>query len=86
MATCGNCGVGVGWDGIITNVVVVLKKSVKGCGCFQEPYRMPRARYGRCSSQEQCALTWVGFAETLKRNENKNRKLSWDVGFVGGST
>ena len=30
------CGVGVGWGGIITNLVVVFKKNVKHCGWFQE--------------------------------------------------
>ena len=35
---------GVGWGGIITNVIVVLKKSVKRCGCFQEQCSTPRAR------------------------------------------
>ena len=39
-------GGGVGWGGIITNVVVALKKSVKRCGCFQEQCSTPRARYG----------------------------------------
>ena len=39
------CGVGVGWGrgGIIINVVVVLKKSVKPCGCFQAQGSTPRA-------------------------------------------
>ena len=32
-----------GWGGIITNVVV-LKKSVKRCGCFQKQCSRPRAR------------------------------------------
>ena len=31
--------------GIIINLVVALKKSVRRCGCFQEPCSTPRARY-----------------------------------------
>ena len=34
-----------GWGGIIINFVVALKKSVRRCGCFQEPYSTQRARY-----------------------------------------
>ena len=45
MCGVGVGGVGVGWGGIIANVVVVLKKSVKRCGCFQEQCSTPRARY-----------------------------------------
>ena len=28
-------GGGMGWAGIFTNVVVVFKKNVERCGCFQ---------------------------------------------------
>ena len=38
------CGVGVGWGGIITNVVVVLKTSVKRRGCFHGSSSTPHAR------------------------------------------
>ena len=33
----------MGWGGIIINVVVALKKSVRRCGCFEEPCSTSRA-------------------------------------------
>ena len=58
---------GVGWGGIITNVVVVFKMNVKRCGSFREQCStgaiwggLGRDNYKSCSCiQEECEALWA---------------------------